>query len=131
MFNQIKTSSANKEVVALLSRKLGFGAENIIARMAISYSLSKEVKLDLNDILDNGGKEYSKNVLFGEFYDVYLGLLCTHYEIYKTDKDIPRYFKMHLDHGLTILNDEINQLSNIDGFDFLIEKISNGLAECN
>lgn len=128
MFNQIKTSSANKEVVTLLSRKLGFGAENIIARMAISYSLSKEVKLDLNDILDNGGKEYSKNVLFGEFYDVYLGLLCTHYEIYKTDKDIPRYFKMHLDHGLTILNDEINQLSNIDGFDFLIEKIENGLS---
>jgi DNA sulfur modification protein DndE len=128
MFTQIKTSKENKEVVALLTRKLGLGTENVIARMAFTYSLSQDKKLNLNDIKDAGGKEYSKSVLFGEYYDIYLGLLCVHYGLYKTDKDIGRYIKMHVDEGLQLLNHEVNQRSNIDGFDFLSEKINTSLS---
>jgi DNA sulfur modification protein DndE len=131
MFTQIKTSKENKEVVALLTRKLGLGTENVIARMAFTYSLSQDKKLDLNDIKDAGGKEYSKSVLFGEYYDMYLGLLCVHYGLYKTDKDIGRYIKMHVDDGLQLLNYEVNERSNIDGFDFLSEKINLGLSMTN
>lgn len=127
MFTQIKTSKENKEVVALLTRKLGLGTENVIARMAFTYSLSQDKKLNLNDIKDAGGKEYSKSVLFGDYYDIYLGLLCVHYGLYKTDKDIGRYIKMHIDEGLQLLNEEVNNRSNIDGFDFLAEKINIGL----
>jgi DNA sulfur modification protein DndE len=129
MFTQIKTSKENKEVVALLTRKLGLGTENVIARIAYTYSLSQGKKLDLNDIKDAGGKEYSKSVLFGEYYDMYLGLLCVHYGLYKTDKDIGRYIKMHVDEGLQLLNEEVNNRSNIDGFDFLTEKINIKLKE--
>jgi len=127
MFTQIKTSKENKEVVALLTRKLGLGTENVIARIAYTYSLSQNKKLDLNDIKDAGGKEYSKSVLFGEYYDIYLGLICVHYGLYKTDKDIGRYIKMHVDEGLQLLNEEVNERSNIDGFDFLSEKINSSL----
>lgn len=127
MFTQIKTSKENKEIISLLTRKLGLGTENVIARIAYTYSLSQDKKLDLNDIKDAGGKEYSKSVLFGEYYDVYLGLLCVHYGLYKTDKDISRYIKMHVDDGLQLLNEEVNNRTNIDGFDFLSEKISIGL----
>jgi DNA sulfur modification protein DndE len=129
MFTQIKTSKENKEVVALLTRKLGLGTENVIARIAYTYSLSQDKKLDLNDIKDAGGKEYSKSVLFGEYYDMYLGLLCVHYGLYKTDKDIGRYIKMHVDEGLQLLNEEVNERSNIDGFDFLTEKINFGIND--
>lgn len=131
MFTQIKTSKENKEVVALLTRKLGLGTENVIARVAYTYSLSKDRKLDLNSIKDSSGKEYSKSVLFGEYYDIYIGLLCVHYGLYKTDKDIARYIKMHIDDGLQLLNDEVNERTNIDGFDFLIEKINLGLSMTN
>ncbi len=131
MFTQIKTSKENKEVVAVLTRKLGLGTENIIARMAFTYSLSQDRKLDLNDILDAGGKEYSKSVLFGDNYDIYLGLLCVHYGLYKTDKDIGRYIKMHVDDGLQLLNEEVNNLANMDGFDFLSEKINASLEVLN
>jgi DNA sulfur modification protein DndE len=127
MFTQIKTSKENKEVIALLTRKLGLGTENVIARIAYTYSLSQDKKLDLNDIKDAGGKEYSKSVLFGEYYDIYLGILCVHYNLYKTDKDIGRYIKMHVDDGVQLLNEEVNSRSNIDGFDFLSEKINFGL----
>ncbi len=127
MFTQIKTSKENKEVVSLLTRKLGLGTENIISRIAYTYSLSLDRKLDLNDIKDSMGKEYAKAVLFGEYYEFYLGLICVHYDLYKTDKDIPKYIKMHVDDGLTLLNEEVNNRSNIDGFDFLAEKINEGL----
>lgn len=127
MFKQIKTSKANKELVSQLTRKLNLGKENVIARIAFTYSLSKDNKLDLNNILDSGGKEYSKAVLFGDNLDIYLGLLCTHYNLYKTDKNIPKYIKMHIDEGLDLINSELIENPKFDGFDFLIDKINVGL----
>ena len=129
MFSHIKTSKENKEIVTQLTRTLGLGAENVIARIALTYSLSKDKKLELNNISNSSGKEYSKSVLFGEYYDYYLGLICVHYNLYKTDKDLPKYIKMHIDDGLQLLNEEINLRSNIDGFDFLVEKIEVGLVK--
>ncbi len=131
MFTQIKTSKENKDIVSQLTRKLGLGTENIIARIAYSYSLSKGNQLDLNNIENSMGKEYSKSVLFGDYADIYIGMVCTHYNLYKTDKDIPKYIKMHVDEGLQLLNKEAEERSNIDGFDFLKEKISIGLNMTN
>lgn len=123
MFSQIKTSKENKEVVSKLTRRLGLGAENVIARIAYTYSLSKDVKLNIEDISNSSGKEYSKSVLFGDNYNTYVGMVCTHYNLYKTDKDIPKYIKLHLDHGLQLINSELADRPNVDGFDFLVEKI--------
>jgi DNA sulfur modification protein DndE len=128
MFTQIKTSKENKEIVSHLTRKLGLGTENIIARIAYSYSLSKGNKLDLNKIENSMGKEYSKSVLFGDYADIYTAMICTHYKLYKTDKDIAKYIKMHVDEGLQLLNKEVEARSNIDGFEFLSEKINDGLC---
>jgi DNA sulfur modification protein DndE len=128
MFTQIKTSKENKEIVSHLTRKLGLGTENIIARIAYSYSLSKGNQLDLNNIENSMGKEYSKSVLFGDYADIYIAMVCTHYNLYKTDKDIAKYIKMHVDEGLQLLNKEVEERSNIDGFDFLSEKINDGLC---
>jgi DNA sulfur modification protein DndE len=127
MFTQINTSKENKEIVSFLTRQLNLGTENIIARIAFTYSLSQNKKLDLNNIKDAGGKSYSKSVLFGDYFDIYLGLLCVNYNLYKTDKDIPKYIKMHIDEGLVLLYEEVSNHSNIDGFDFLANKIQNGI----
>lgn len=127
MFTQIKTSKANKLIVTDLSRRFNLGAENVIARIAFAYSLSSGRKLKLSDIADSQGKEYSKNVLFGNNYPFYIALICTHYGIYKTDKDIPKYIKLHLDDGLQLLNNELNDNPNLNGMDYLIDKIDAGL----
>jgi len=129
MFNHIKTSKENKIRVVELTRKLNLGPENTIARLAFSYSLSKDRKLKIDDLKDSQGKEYSKNVLFGNYLDFYIGLLCTHYNIHKTNKDIPKYIKLHIDDGLELLDIELKDNPNIDSFDFLIEKIEAGLNE--
>jgi len=131
MFTHIKTSKENREIVAKLTRKLNLGSENIIARIAFVYSISKNRILNLTEIKDSQGKEYSKNVLFGDYLPYYVSLACVHYNLYKTDKDIPKFIKMHVDDGLQLIYAEIQDNPNLDGFDFLIEKIENGLNNIN
>ena len=127
MFTSIKTSRSNKYIVTDLSRKFNLGAENIIARIALTYSLSKDRILSLTDISDSQGKEYSKNVLFGSNLPYYVGLVCVKYGLYKTDKDIPKYIKMHIDDGLQLMNNELRDNPNLNGYDYLIDKIETGL----
>lgn len=129
MFTQIKTSKRNRDVVTELSRKFNLGAENMIARIALVYSLSLGRHLSISDIEDSQGKEYSKNVLFGSNLPYYVGLICVHYNIYKTDKDIPKYIKMHIDDGLQLMNNELKDNPNLNGMDYLIDKIEKGLTE--
>jgi DNA sulfur modification protein DndE len=130
-FNTIRTSSDNKLIVTDLTRKLNLGPENIIARLAFSISLSSNLKFQLSDIKDSKGKEYSKNVLFGNNLAFYVGLICIHYNIYKTDKDIPKYIKIHIDHGLELINNELTKNPNLNGFDYLLDKIDGGLSFIN
>jgi DNA sulfur modification protein DndE len=126
-FTHIKTSEANKAIVTDLTRKLNLGPENVIARLAFAYSLSKDKRFDLKNIQDAKGKEYNKNVLFGNNLPYYIALICTHYHLYKTDKDIPRYIKMHIDDGLELMDRELRSNPNLTGFDFLVSKIESGL----
>ena len=129
MFKQISTSKNNRDVVAQLSRKLNLGKENVIARIALTYSLSKDKKLDLSNISDSSGKGYSKSVLFGDNEHIYIGLVCTHYGLYKTDKSLAKYIKMHVDDGLELLDMELKENPKFDGFDFLVDKINYGINE--
>ena len=127
MFTQIKTSSQNKEAVTILTRKFGLGSENVIARIAIAYSLQCGSKFSPLDIKDSGGKEYTKNVLFGALYPMYAAIMCKHYNIRMADKDLPRYFKMHLDDGLERIMEDVKDNPNIVGYDYLFDKIHLGL----
>lgn len=129
MFTQIKTSTANKEVVTILTQKFNLGAENVIARIALAYSLKSKESFSPTDIKDSGGKEYSKNVLFGQYYPIYTAMICTKYKIKDNDKDIPRYFKIHLDHGLELIMKDLKENPNLVGYDYLFDKIEEGLEE--
>ena len=129
MICQIKTSTENRERVARLTRKFGLGAENIIARIAIAYSLKQGNHFDPTKVKDSGGKEYSRNVLFGNLFPLYLSMICEHYQIKSTDKDLPRYFKLHLDDGLELIDKDVKDNPNLVGFDYLFDKIHEGLSE--
>lgn len=129
MFSQIKTSSKNKENVVELTRKFNLGPENIIARIAIAYSLKVGIKFSPLDVKDSGGKEYSKSVLFGNYYPIYIAMICTHYQILDNDKDIPRYLKIHLDDGLERIALDVKDNPNLVGYDYLFDKIQKGLEE--
>ncbi len=125
----LRTSLANQEVVKELTRKLPSGAkENVIARLAIGYSLSFEEKLSLEAAEDSKGKEYKDHILFEEKYrDYYIALICQLYGVYKSNEDIPKYFKLHLDHGLSMLNRMFLNNPNLTMTEFLLEHIERGV----
>lgn len=129
MIAQIKTSSENRERVTRLTRKFGLGAENVIARIAIAYSLKNGERFSPLDVKDSGGKEYSRSVLFGNLYPLYLSMICSYYSIKSTDKNLARYFKMHLDDGLERIDRDVKDNPNLVGFDYLFDKIEEGLKE--
>ena len=112
-------------MVTRLTNKLNLGAENLIARIALTHSLSLERTLRLEDIRDAGGKEYSFKVLFGDNADYFIALICVHYSLYKSDKDIAKYVKMHIDDGLELLDRDFNSTLGIDS---LLSQIERGLG---
>lgn len=127
MLGNIKTSKENKSVVVNLTNKLVLGTENVISRIAFAYSLASGRHLELKNIKDSGGKEYSEKVLFGEYVNYYVALICIQYDIYSSDKDVARYIKMHIDDGLELLNEEFETNRNTTGFEFIANKIEAGL----
>jgi len=85
----IKTSADNGEVVRQLTAKLPAGTkENVIARIALGYSLQRGKKFSPSEFnsYDSQGKEYKDNILFpAQYREFYIALICQHYGIYKTD----------------------------------------------
>lgn len=130
MLINIRTSEENKVAVQELTRRLNLGAENVISRIAFAFSISKGVKLSLEkDLLDSKGKEYKDDILFGRYRDYYIAMICQHYNLYKSDKDIGKYIKMHIDHGLSIMNKLFEDNKNYSGLDFLLENIERGIEK--
>ena len=128
MFQSVKTSEINRSIVAELTSKLGVGPENIIARIAFAYSISQGKKLNLSNLGDSKGKEYSSKVLFGDYPAFYIAIVCQHYGLHKTDYDISKYIKMHIDDGLNLISETTKENPNLPLLDFIIEQIDRGLV---
>lgn len=128
----IKTSEQNQEIVRRLTAKLPTGTkENVIARIALAYSLQSGKKFSSSEfnVYDSKGKEYKDHILFDAKYrDLYIALICQHYGIYKTDENIPKYVKLHIDHGLELMDKLFNNSNNYTIIDFLIDNLDKGIA---
>lgn len=126
----IRTSERNLEVVRKLTTKLPYGTkENVIARIALGYSLQTGKKFQTTDfnLYDSKGKEYKDHILFeAKYRDYYIALICQHYGLYKTDENIPRYIKLHIDHGLDLMEKIFQDNYNYTFFEFLVEYIEKG-----
>ncbi len=127
MIKSIKTSESNRAVVSELTNKLSIGSENVIARIALAYSVSLGRKLVLSQIADSKGKEYSNNVLFGDKQEIYTSIICQLYNISVANLDIPKYIKMHVDDGLELIQGVIKDNPNLTVFDFTLDQIDTGL----
>lgn len=134
MWHQINihTSEANKEIVRKLTTKLPVGTkENVIARIALGHSIQTGKKFSSGEFnkYDSKGKEYKDHILFDPKYrDFYIALICQHYEISKTDNNIPKYIKLHIDHGLEIIGNLFESNDKYTFFDFLTENLEKGIS---
>lgn len=136
--NRIKTSEANKTVVtSLTSKRFKFKDDRTIAQIAIAYSLQLNQTFDIEkDYLnvDNRGKDYPESILGAintQTNDgVYRAILNQHYGKRLTDDEFTKYIKLHLDHGLQILNRDLLQSSKGKNahIDYLLGVINGGLS---
>ncbi|KYG81660.1 DNA sulfur modification protein DndE [Roseivirga ehrenbergii] len=124
----IKTSEENRQVVTSLSNKLSLASENVISRIAFSYSIAQNITLNLDkDFTDSKGKEYKDDVLFGRYKDFYVALTCQHYNLHKSDPNIGKYIKMHIDDGLQRINTIFEENPHFTAFDFLSAELEKGI----
>lgn len=131
----IRTSAENQDIVRSLTSKLPTGTkENVIARIALGYSLQQGKKFSSKEfnIYDSKGKEYKDHILFdAKHRDFYIALICQHYGIYKTDENIPKYIKLHIDHGLEMMDNLFSSSNNYTFFDFLTGHLDKGISMLN
>ncbi|MCR5407592.1 MAG: DndE family protein [Bacteroidales bacterium] len=127
----IKTSAANQTVVSRLTQRLPGGVkENIIARIALCFSLASGKRFMQNEfsIYDSQGKEYKDHILFDSANrDYYIALVCQSYGINKNNELIPKYVKLHIDHGLEQINYLFEKRPQYTFFDFLVEYLEKGI----
>lgn len=55
-------------------------------------------------------------------------MICQHYGIYKTDPNIPKYIKLHIDHGLELMENLFSNQNNYSFFDFLMDNLESGIS---
>ena len=128
----IRTSEANQEIVRKLTAKLPTGTkENVVARIALGYSLQLGKRFSTSEfnIYDSKGKEYKDHILFDAKYrDFYIALICQHYGVYKNNENIPKYIKLHIDHGLEMMDILFSNNNNYTFLDFLTEHLDKGIS---
>lgn len=128
----IRTSEANQDIVRKLTAKLPVGTkENVVARIALGYSLQNGKRFASSEfnIYDSKGKEYKDHILFDAKYrDFYIALICQHYGVYKTNENIPKYVKLHIDHGLELMDNIFSNSHNYTFLDFLISHLDKGTS---
>ena len=128
MLINIRTSEETEGILVQLSARFNLASKNILMRMALAYSLSRNVRLDLNQPTDTRGKDYKDVTVLGEKYrNYYIALIGQHYGLYKTDPDIGRYVKLHIDDGLRLLNTLFESSSNYSFMDFLVQHLEQGI----
>lgn len=123
----IKTSELSRDLIREYSTKLKLPAENIIARIALGYSISKGRILDLKNVKDSKGKEYKEETFFGKHKTQFVAQICQLYNIHRTDINVPKYIKMHIDDGLELMAKFFESNNNHTIYDFLIESIDRGI----
>ncbi len=123
----VSTSEETEAILGRLSNRFSLASKNILMRVAFSYSLSRGQKLLLKDLADAKGNPYKEVTVVGKYRSYYVALICQHYGIYKTDLDIPKYFKLHIDDGLRLLDKLFAESATYGFSDFLLEYTERGI----
>lgn len=113
---QIKLSSQAKEKLSRLKGKTGIKNWNILCRWAFCYSLSENTIPTDIPINADSNVEMSWYTFSGEYSDIYEALImewCIENRVEITEENLVKYFKLHLERGISYLNGT-NFVKNID-----------------
>ena len=132
MLINIKTSKENQDRIIKLSQKfLGAKERNIIARIALGFSLQTGKKFTQQELstYSSDGQEYKDANLFKpEYKTLFIALVCQYYGISKDDENISRYIKTHIDHGVEMIYQLFEADDKYTIIDFLKDYLEKGIS---
>ena len=134
---RFKIDNDSTDLLDRITNVYNFKRDTITARIAISLSLNKGTRFDLNkDNLQSNGREYTPTSnFFGKIiegadnYIIYKTIIDQHYKTVLTEIDFIKLIKFHLKEGLDIWIKELNHnsISNGSHIDFLMKHIKDSL----
>ncbi|MDQ1855787.1 DndE family protein [Chryseobacterium sp. WLY505] len=135
---RITLSKENDEILYNLKQLYTFKNEGIAPRIAFALSLQsgKHFSLENEIIPKSDGKEFRDDkALFGTIINdtsnvvIFKAILDQHYNKNTFEDEFIKLFKLHLNHGLKIWNDDLENgdISNGNHIDVLLKSLKKGL----
>lgn len=116
IIKQIKLSNQSKDKLSRLKGKTGIKNWNILCRWALCYSLKEDsIPTDV-PIIQDSNLEMSWFTFGGEDSDLYEALIiawCQSKDLPLDNDNISKYFKLHLERGISYLSGT-NFIKNLD-----------------
>lgn len=136
---RIKISKENDDIIYKIKALYNFKNDGIVPRIAFSHSIMSGKKFDVNnDVMPSSdGKDFRDDrALFGTIVNdssnliIYKASLDQHYNKNTFDDEFSKLFKLHLNHGLNLMNDKIIKcdISNGEHIDFILSLVKKGLS---
>jgi DNA sulfur modification protein DndE len=112
-FNRIRISNSATIRLRTLKGKTGL-TPNILARIALCYSLNNEKISNLVNV-DEEGQEFNRYTLTGEYDSYFIALIkerCIQDGL-DPEKQFMKQFKLHLNNGIMAIYSRISDLSDL------------------
>jgi DNA sulfur modification protein DndE len=135
---RIKIDKYSEERIDKIKSIYKFNSETVVPRIAFAYSIHTNKRFDLlNDAIPKSdGREFrDAKGLFGSIindvsnFPIYKSILDTHYKSNLFEDDFAKLFKLHLDHGLSLLEKDLSKTDITTGghISLLMKLVKNGL----
>ena len=110
-FSNVVTSAKSQVLLGRLKARTGI-TPNLLARFAICISI-KESSVPNSSEYDKDGSVLEPSVLFGEFEQIYLGLIKNRLrKDGREESELNEMIRCHLNRGVITLNTRIDDLSD-------------------
>ncbi len=135
---RIKISKYSEERIEKLKAIFKFHSETIVPRIAFAYSLQTNIRFDKDSDIapKSDGREFrDEKGLFGVIIDnqsnfpIYKTVLDNHYTTNLYEDDFTKLFKLHLDHGLSLMEKDVSKSDITSGghISYLMKLVKSGL----
>ena len=121
---QIKLSNQSKDKLSRLKGRTGIQNWNILCRWAVCYSLSESTVPTDQEISADSNVEMSWHTFAGEYFEIYDALIkawCIERGLPTDEDTLAKYFKLHLNRGISYLAGT-NLIKSIDDLVDLVLK---------
>ena len=106
ILKQIRLPNQSKDKLSRLKGRTGIQNWNILCRWALCYSLSESTIPAEQDLPADSNVEMSWHTFAGEYHEIYDALVkawCVKYELPTDEGSLAKYFKAHLNRGISYL----------------------------